>query len=167
MWWKEKWLSKDQWCLYKEWYEWEWMKDVFVGWAASCSICCCISLKRPRSDSVTVLVCYVDYTRWFRAYVLVLWSRSDHVIVRDSGASSMSAEAEYMRLDLLSHVLICLSLDWFERYECMCVCVVYNCCIFSLYSILWCIDYFTRFYNNMHSLAQLDFDPQLLYKFLH
>ena len=147
MWWKERWLSKDRWCLSKEWYEWEWIKDVFMGWVASCSICRRISLKRPQSDSVTIVVCCVDYTRWFRAHVLVLRSWSDCVIVQNSGASSMSAEAEYMCLDLLSYVLICSSLDWFEHYEHMCVCAVYNCCVFSLYSILWCIGYFTGFYN--------------------
>ena len=153
MWWKEKWLSKDWWCLSKEWYEWEWMRDAFVGWAASCSICCRISLKCPQSDSVTVVVWCIDYTWWFRAYALVLRSQSDRMVVRVLGASSMLAEAKYMRLDLLSHVLICLSLDWFERYEHMCVCAVCNHCVFSVYSILWCIGYFTGFYNSVCSLS--------------
>ena len=47
----------------------------------------------------------------------------------------------------LFQVLICFSLNWFEHYERMCVCVVYNNCVFNVYSILWCIGYFTGFYN--------------------
>ena len=147
MWWKEKWLSKDRWCLSKGWYEWEWMIDVFVGWAASCSICCHISMKHPQSDSVTISVWYIDYARWFWACVLVLRSRSNCTVVWVSGTSSMSAEAEYMCLDLLPHVLICLCLDWFEHCERVCVCAVCNRCVISVNSVLWYIGYFTGFYN--------------------
>ena len=147
---KRKWLSKDRWCLSKEWCKWEWMKDVSVGWAANCLICCHISLKHSRSDSVTVVIWYVGYAQWFREYASVLRSQSDRVVVRVLGGSSMSAEAEYMRLNFLFHVLFCASLDWFEHYKRVCVCAVYNRCVFSVYSILWCIGYFTGFYNKYY-----------------
>ena len=149
MWWKEKWLFKDWWCLYKGWYKWEWMRGVFVGWAASCSICCYISMKCPQSNSVTIVVWYIDYAWWFWACILVLWTWSDCMAIQVLGTSSMSAEAEYMHLDLLSYVLICSCLDWFKRCEHVCVCAVCNRCVFGVYSILWCIGDFTRFYNRL------------------
>ena len=111
MWWKEKWLSKDQWCLSKEWYEWEWMKDVSVGWAANCCICCCISLKCPRSDSVTIVIWYVGYARWFRAYTSVLRSQSDHVVIWVSVSSAVPkrtwnhTESRNHRITRNSHIL--------------------------------------------------------------
>ena len=123
------------------------MRDVVVEWVTGCSICCCTSLKHPRSGSVTVVVWYVGYTRWFGVCVLVLQFRSDRVIVWVSGTSSMSADAEYMRFDLLFRVLICSSLGCFERCECVYVCVVCNRCVFDVYYILWCLGYFTAFYN--------------------
>ena len=91
------------------------------------------SLKRPRSDSVTIIIWYVGCAWWFRAYASVLWSRSDRVIIWVSGGLSMSAEAEYMHLDFcfafwsvrllidLNIINVCVSVR--------CIVVVFYVCI--------------------------------------
>ena len=140
------------------------MRDGFVGWAASCSICCRISVICPWSDLVTVIVWYVAYVWLFMACVLIPWSWSDHMIVRVAETLSMSAKAEYMCLDLLPHVLICLCLGWFERCERVCVCAVCNWCVIGVCSVLWYIDYFTGFYNiSKVRIRNYIHNPDILY----
>ena len=92
---------------------------------------------------------YGGYVQYFRACVLVPRSQSDCTIVWVAETSSMSAKAKYMRLALLPCVLICSCLGWLKRCEHVCVCAVCNWCVFGVCSVLWCIDYFTGFYNKL------------------
>ena len=95
-----------------------------------------------------------DMVAMFNASGPVCWSLGLRLMVRSSKSRRhwMCQPRLSICASISSRVLIYSCLGWLERFECVCVCIVWNPCVFGVCLALWCIDYFTGFYNSPNQL---------------